>query len=88
MLSTVATVLDAFPRVLAALVVQLRFAFSPQSTAGGSVPLEGDRRVYRASFAVLCAARSDTHPSCPAPTECHALTLHENGPTNPSLHTR
>ena len=55
MLSTVVTVVDAFPRVLAALVVQLRLAFSPQSTAGDSFPPEGDRRVYRASFAVLCA---------------------------------
>jgi Mn2+/Fe2+ NRAMP family transporter len=55
MLSTVVTVVDAFPRVLAALVVQLRLAFSPQSTAGDSLPREGDRRVYRASFAVLCA---------------------------------
>jgi Mn2+/Fe2+ NRAMP family transporter len=55
MLSTAATVVDAFPRVLAALVVQLRFAFSPQSTTDVSVPSEGDRRIYRASFAVLCA---------------------------------
>jgi Mn2+/Fe2+ NRAMP family transporter len=55
MLSTVATVVDAFPRVLAALVAQLRFAFSPQSTTDVSVPSEGDRRIYRASFAVLCA---------------------------------
>jgi len=51
----VVTVVDAFPRVLAALVVQMRLAFSPQSTAGDSFPPEGDRRVYRASFAVLCA---------------------------------
>jgi Mn2+/Fe2+ NRAMP family transporter len=55
MLSTVATVVDAFPRVLAALVAQLRFAFSPQSTTDVSVPCEGDRRIYRTSFAILCA---------------------------------
>ena len=55
MLSTVVTVADAFPRVLAALIVQLRLAFSPQPTVHDSVPREGDLLVYRASFAVLCA---------------------------------
>ena len=55
MLSTVVTVVDAFPRVLAALVVQLRLAFSPNAKIDASAPLEGDRRVYRAAFAVLCA---------------------------------
>lgn len=55
MLSTVVTVVDAFPRVLAALVVQLRLAFSSRASADDSVPQEGDRRVYRASFFVLCA---------------------------------
>jgi Mn2+/Fe2+ NRAMP family transporter len=55
MLSTVVTVVDAFPRVLAALVVQLRLAFSPDTKADPAVPLEGDRHVYRAAFAVLCA---------------------------------
>lgn len=53
MLSTSVTVIDAFPRVIAALVVQLRLAFAPQSAAA-SVPLDGDRRVYRISFAILC----------------------------------
>jgi Mn2+/Fe2+ NRAMP family transporter len=56
MLSTSVTVIDAFPRVIAALVVQLRLAFARQTTAPAtSVPLEGDRHVYRISFAILCA---------------------------------
>jgi Mn2+/Fe2+ NRAMP family transporter len=55
MLSTVATVVDAFPRVIAALVVQLRFAFSPHTAPDLRVPFEGDRRIYRTSFAILCA---------------------------------
>jgi Mn2+/Fe2+ NRAMP family transporter len=56
MLSTSVTVIDAFPRVIAALVVQLRLAFAPHATApAASVPLEGDKHVYRISFAVLCA---------------------------------
>ncbi len=54
MLSTSVTVIDGFPRVIAALVVQLRLAFAPQA-ASASVPLEGDRHVYRISFAILCA---------------------------------
>jgi Mn2+/Fe2+ NRAMP family transporter len=54
MLSTVVTVVDAFPRVIAALVMQLRIAFAPEAQADASAPLEGDRRVYRAAFAVLC----------------------------------
>ena len=55
MLSTSVTVIDAFPRVLAALVVQWRLAFAPQSAPlAAGIPLEGDRRVYRISFAVLC----------------------------------
>jgi Mn2+/Fe2+ NRAMP family transporter len=53
MLSTVVTVVDAFPRVIAALVVQLRFAFSPHAAPDPRVPFEGDRRVYRATFAIL-----------------------------------
>jgi len=56
MLSTSVTVIDAFPRVIAALVVQLRLAFAPPAAApAASVPLEGDRHVYRISFAILCA---------------------------------
>jgi Mn2+/Fe2+ NRAMP family transporter len=54
MLSTSVTVIDGFPRVIAALVVQLRLAFAPQA-ASASVPLEGDRHVYRISFGILCA---------------------------------
>jgi Mn2+/Fe2+ NRAMP family transporter len=56
MLSTSVTVIDGFPRVIAALVVQLRLAFAPQAApAAASIPLEGDRHVYRVSFAILCA---------------------------------
>lgn len=56
MLSTSVTVIDAFPRVIAALLVQLRLAFAPGPGATTpAIPLEGDRRVYRISFAVLCA---------------------------------
>ena len=56
MLSTSVTVIDGFPRVIAALVVQLRLAFAPPSAAAASsIPLEGDRHVYRISFAILCA---------------------------------
>ncbi len=56
MLSTSVTVIDAFPRVIAALIVQLRLAFSPPAAAASSgIPLEGDRHVYRVSFVVLCA---------------------------------
>ncbi|MFZ9932965.1 MAG: NRAMP family divalent metal transporter [Chthoniobacterales bacterium] len=56
MLSTSVTVIDAFPRVIAALLVQLRLAFAPRTAArSSSIPLEGDRHVYRISFAVLCA---------------------------------
>ena len=56
MLSTSVTVIDAFPRVIAALVVQLRLAFAPHATAlAASIPLEGDWHVYRVSFAILCA---------------------------------
>jgi len=56
MLSTSVTVIDAFPRVIAALIVQLRLAFAPQAAASAAaVPLEGDRHVYRISFAILCA---------------------------------
>lgn len=53
MLSTAVTVIDAFPRVIAALVVQLRLAFSSSTQPPAGVPLEGNRRVYRAAFAVL-----------------------------------
>ena len=56
MLSTSVTVIDGFPRVIAALVVQLRLAFAPQAApVATSVPLEGDRHVYRIAFAILCA---------------------------------
>ena len=56
MLSTSVTVIDGFPRVIAALVVQLRLAFAPPAAAAASsIPLEGDRHVYRISFAILCA---------------------------------
>ena len=56
MLSTSVTVIDGFSRVIAALVVQLRLAFTPQaSPPDAAIPLEGDRHVYRLSFAILCA---------------------------------
>jgi len=56
MLSTTVTVIDAFPRVIAALVVQLKLAFrTPDQTPNPSIPLEGDRRVYRMAFTVLSA---------------------------------
>ncbi len=56
MLSTSVTVIDAFPRVVAALVVQLRLAFAPASAERDtSVPLEGDRHVYRIAFTILGA---------------------------------
>lgn len=56
MLSTSVTVIDAFPRVIAALIVQLRLAFGPPAAAASpGIPLEGDRHVYRVSFVVLCA---------------------------------
>jgi Mn2+/Fe2+ NRAMP family transporter len=56
MLSTSVTVIDGFPRVIAALVVQLRLAFAPPAAPFAvTVPLDGDRRVYRLAFAVLCA---------------------------------
>jgi Mn2+/Fe2+ NRAMP family transporter len=56
MLSTSVTVIDAFPRVVAALAVQLRLAFAPGSAGQhASVPLEGDRHVYRIAFAILGA---------------------------------
>ncbi len=53
MLSTSVTVIDAFPRVVAALLVQLRLAFAPGLEGDSSLPLEGGRKVYRISFAVL-----------------------------------
>lgn len=56
MLSTTVTVIDGFPRVLAALVVQVRLAFAPAAAPmDATIPLEGDRHIYRISFAVLCA---------------------------------
>lgn len=56
MLSTSVTVIDAFPRVVAALAVQLRLAFAPASAEqDASVPLEGDRHVYRIAFTILGA---------------------------------
>jgi len=56
MLSTSVTVIDAFPRVVAALVVQLRLAFAPEfASPDTSVPLEGDRYIYRIAFAILGA---------------------------------
>lgn len=56
MLSTSVTVIDGFPRVIAALVVQVRLAFAPDAAPlAGTVPLEGARHTYRVSFAILCA---------------------------------
>ncbi len=56
MLSTSVTVIDAFPRVMAALLVQLRLAMGrPMPSDHATILFEGDRRVYRISFAVLCA---------------------------------
>lgn len=56
MLSTSVTVIDAFPRVAAALLVQLRLAFAPRGAPlDASVPLEGDRHVYRIAFTLLGA---------------------------------
>lgn len=54
MLSTTVTVIDAFPRVLAALLDQLRTAFSRTNPAV-SVAGEGGCLAYRASFAILTA---------------------------------
>ncbi|MGD9601534.1 MAG: NRAMP family divalent metal transporter [Gammaproteobacteria bacterium] len=53
MLSTVVTVVDGFPRVIAALVAQLGLAFVPGRGAGPADAAEGDRRVYRVTFGVL-----------------------------------
>ena len=56
MLSTSVTVIDAFPRVVAALFVQLRIAFAPSAApVDPSIPLEGDRHVYRIAFTILGA---------------------------------
>lgn len=56
MLSTSVTVIDAFPRVVAALAVQLRLALAPDfALKNTAVPLEGDRHVYRIAFTVLGA---------------------------------
>ena len=52
MLSTSVTVMDAFPRVIAAVVVQFRILASGDEASGSH---EGDRRVYRIGFVVLCA---------------------------------
>ncbi len=52
MLSTTVTVLDAFPRVVAALVRQWQLALPPHSPPA-HLPLEGDRQIYRLAFAVL-----------------------------------
>ena len=52
MLSTVATVIDAFPRVIAAIVAQFRML---RRDAPEDLPHDGDRGVYRIGFAVLCA---------------------------------
>ncbi len=53
MLSTTVTVIDAFPRVLAALINQLRAAFSTATPAAS--PREGGGLAYRVSFAILAA---------------------------------
>lgn len=56
MLSTTVTVIDAFPRVLAALLEQLRAAFTHQeSDTANPTPGEGTRMAYRISFAILAA---------------------------------
>ncbi len=52
MLSTTVTVVDAFPRVVAAVVSQFRPPAA--SAAAGGPPAEGDRRVYRFAFLLLC----------------------------------
>ncbi len=56
MLSTVVTVVDAFPRVISALVVQFRAAFGTEGITGDLPPevVEGDRRTYRLAFTVVC----------------------------------
>ncbi|MCB1746877.1 MAG: divalent metal cation transporter [Gammaproteobacteria bacterium] len=48
MISTVVTVVDGFPRVIAALLAQWQAELHGAAAAG-----EGDRRVYRAAFAVV-----------------------------------
>jgi Mn2+/Fe2+ NRAMP family transporter len=56
MLSTTVTVIDAFPRVLAALLEQLRAAFTHQGPGAATpTPGEGTRMAYRISFAILAA---------------------------------
>lgn len=52
MLSTTVTVVDAFPRVVAAVISQFRPAAA--SGPADAPPAEGDRRVYRFAFAGLC----------------------------------
>ncbi|MFZ9691232.1 MAG: divalent metal cation transporter, partial [Phycisphaerales bacterium] len=52
MLSTMVAVVDAFPRVIAAIVAQFRMR---RHAAPEEVPHDGDRRVYRLGFVVLCA---------------------------------
>jgi Mn2+/Fe2+ NRAMP family transporter len=52
MLSTTVTVVDAFPRVVAAVIAQFR---NPRGgDAAAAVSGEGDRRIYRWSFLLLC----------------------------------
>lgn len=54
MISTVVTVVDGFPRVIAALATQVRLAFFSPGTASVDAPEhEGERGVYRAAFVVL-----------------------------------
>jgi Mn2+/Fe2+ NRAMP family transporter len=55
MLSTTVTVIDAFPRVLAALLEQLRIAFARTASDQTAAPGEGARIAYRVSFAILAA---------------------------------
>lgn len=56
MISTVVTVVDGFPRVIAALAMQMRLAFRSPAEVPAEVPShEGERSVYRAAFAVLAA---------------------------------
>jgi hypothetical protein len=55
MLSTTVTVVDAFPRVVAAVVAQFRRpAAGTSATEAATASGQGDRRVYRWSFLLLC----------------------------------
>jgi Mn2+/Fe2+ NRAMP family transporter len=55
MLSTTVTVVDAFPRVVAAVVAQFRASTRESGRpAEPREPAEGDRRIYRIAFLGLC----------------------------------